>query len=136
MNRCDLWLKLPTERRADAKVIFIRSDWRFAVEVFVQMKAPVQILRQFDPHIRRRLYSHASGSGQAGKQTEPRPNIDRRKSKSVEIDPSYGIGVRCLWFAQVSGITLPGTGSAAEQRQSRILRLQHVATEQSADRCS
>ena|SRR6185369_514485 len=116
MNRGDLWLKLPTERRADAKVIFLRPDWWFAVEVFVQMKAPVQILRQFDPHIRRCLYSHASGSGQAGKQTEPRSNVDRRKSKSVEIDPSYGIGVRCRWFAQFSGIMLPSTGSAAEQR--------------------
>lgn len=38
-----LCLELPTHGSADAEVVLIGTDWRFAVEVFVDMKTPVEV---------------------------------------------------------------------------------------------
>jgi hypothetical protein len=47
----DPYLKLPTNGSADAQVVLIGPDGRFAVKVFVNMKTPVEVCGNFDAHV-------------------------------------------------------------------------------------
>ena len=44
-------LEFPTQRRAEAEVVLVRSYGWFAVEVFIHVETPVQVLDDFYLHI-------------------------------------------------------------------------------------
>ena len=44
-------LKLPTQRRTDAEIIFVCSNWWLAIEVLIQVETPVQITHDLNAKI-------------------------------------------------------------------------------------
>jgi len=47
--------ELPTQRSTDAEIIFVGSNRRLAVKIFVNMETPPEVLHDLDPQVRSRL---------------------------------------------------------------------------------